>query len=185
MLTLNFSPYPVITTARLVLREITEEDAQQIFFLRSDTRVMEFLDRPMLQSEQEGLELTRKIIDGVVKNEGITWGISLKNEKKLVGTIGFWQITKEHFRAEIGYMLHPDLQGKGYMHEAIKGVIGYGFTKLGIHSIEANVNPNNTASIKLLEKNGFVREAYHKENYYYNGKFLDSAIYSLIAPVKN
>ncbi|MDO8550886.1 MAG: GNAT family protein [Ignavibacteria bacterium] len=51
-----------------------------------------------------------------------------------------------------------------------------------LHSIEGTVNPNNLPSIKLLEKNNFIREAYFKENFYYNGKFLDTAIYSLINP---
>ena len=64
----------------------------------------------------------------------------------------------------------------------MKVVLDYGFNTLKIHSLEANVNPGNAASIKLLERNGFVREAYYRENYYYNGHFLDSAIYSLINP---
>ena len=91
---------------------------------------------------------------------------------------------KEHYRAEIGYVLHPAQQGKGIMDEAIKAVLQYGFETMKLHSVEANVNPANTNSMKLLEKNGFVKEAYFKENYYYNGKFIDSVIYSLITPKK-
>ena len=87
---------------------------------------------------------------------------------------------KEHYRAEIGYLLHPDYQQKGIMDEALKAVIKYGFETMQLHSIEANVNPANAASMKLLEKNGFVKEAYFKENYFYNGQFLDSVIYSLL-----
>ncbi len=68
------------------------------------------------------------------------------------------------------------------MQEAILTILDYGFKIMKLHSVEANVNPNNAASIKLLERNNFIREAYHKENYYYNGKFLDSAIYSLLTP---
>jgi ribosomal-protein-alanine N-acetyltransferase len=66
------------------------------------------------------------------------------------------------------------------MQEALLKVINYGFKVINLHSIEANVNPGNAASIKLLEKNKFVREAYFKENYFYNGKFLDTVIYSLL-----
>jgi ribosomal-protein-alanine N-acetyltransferase len=57
------------------------------------------------------------------------------------------------------------------MNEALQAVINYGFKSIKLHSIEANVNPNNQPSIRLLEKNGFVREGYYKENYYHNGKF--------------
>jgi ribosomal-protein-alanine N-acetyltransferase len=74
-------------------------------------------------------------------------------------------------------------QGKGIMQEALSAVLNYGFELLKLHSVEANVNPNNVSSIKLLERNGFVREAYFKENYYYNNQFLDTAIYSLLTPI--
>jgi ribosomal-protein-alanine N-acetyltransferase len=67
------------------------------------------------------------------------------------------------------------------MHEALEIVLDYGFGKIKLHSVEANANPENAASIKLLERNGFIREGYFKENYFFNGKFSDSAIYSLLA----
>jgi ribosomal-protein-alanine N-acetyltransferase len=70
----------------------------------------------------------------------------------------------------IFYVLHPLFQGRGLMQEAMIIVIDYGFRAMHLHSIEANVNPDNAASIKLLERNNFVREAYHKENSYFNGK---------------
>ena len=60
-------------------------------------------------------------------------------------------------------------------------VLNYGFTVMELHSVEANVNPDNAASISLLEKNHFIREACFKENYYFDGRFLDSAIYSLLS----
>jgi ribosomal-protein-alanine N-acetyltransferase len=59
-------------------------------------------------------------------------------------------------------------------------VLYYGFEFMKLHSVEANVNPDNTPSIKLLERNNFSREAYFKENYFYDGKFLDTVIYSLL-----
>lgn len=114
------------------------------------------------------------------KNEAITWGISLKDQPKLIGTIGFWRIIKEHYRAEIGYLLHPDHWRKGLVQEALPAVLAYGFDVMQLHSVEANVNPNNKPSIAFLEKNGFVREAHYKENYFYNGQFFDSYIYSML-----
>jgi len=61
-------------------------------------------------------------------------------------------------------------------------VLDSGFNTMRLHTVEANVNPNNLTSIKFLEKNNFIREAYFKENYYFNGRFLDSVIYSLLNP---
>lgn len=104
----------------------------------------------------------------------------MKGTTSIIGTIGYWRMQKEHYRVEIGYILYNGYQGKGIVDEALKALIKYGFQTMQLHSIEANVNPANAASMKLLEKNGFVKEAYFKENYYYNGKFLDSVIYSLV-----
>ncbi len=180
MLQLNFNPFPELSTERLVLREISPADANEIFQLRSDKNVMQFLDRPLAQSMDDAIALIKKIAGGHNENENITWAITLQKLPKLIGTIGFWRIDKENYRAEIGYLLHPGEQGKGLMQEAIAVVLKYGFETMKLHSVEANVNPANNASIKLLEKNNFTKEAHFKENYFYNGRFLDSAIYSLV-----
>lgn len=182
MLTVNFNPFPVLSTERLQLRQVNEPDVNEIFFLRSDKRVLQYLDRTPAKSNEDALTFIKKINELENNNDGINWGITLQGGEKLIGTICYWNITKEHHRAEVGYVLHPDQQGKGIMQEAMDSVIDYGFNIMKLHSIEANVNPNNTASIKLLERNKFTREGYFKENYFYNDKFLDSAIYSLLAP---
>lgn len=182
MLQPNFSPFPLITTERLVLREITTNDANEIFFLRSDKGLLTYLDKAPEKSIDETIAFIGIIKKNQKDNDGILWGITLKESNSVIGTICYWRMQKEHYRAEIGYILHPAQQGKGIMNEAIKAVIKYGFETMKLHSIEANVNPGNKASMKLLEKNGFVKEAYFRENYYYNGRFIDSAIYSLLAP---
>jgi ribosomal-protein-alanine N-acetyltransferase len=184
MLTVNFDPFPFLTTPRLSLRKISLADEDAIYALRSDPRVMEYLDRPRASSVKDARELIEKINTALNNNDGITWGICLKGEQELIGTIGFWRMMKEHYRAEIGYMLHPDYQGKGLMQEAMTTVIDYGFANMKLHSIEANVNPANEASLKVMAKNKFVQEAWFKENYFYNGRFLDSVIYSLLTPYK-
>ena len=177
---MKFTPFPNLSSERLNLRQISLTDENEILFLRSDKRVMKFLDRPMAKSINDSRQFIHSINVGINKNEAITWAITLKNDSKLIGTIGYWQIFKKHFRAEIGFILHPDFQGKGIMQEAINKIIKYGFDVMKLHSIEANVNPKNVSSIKLLKRNNFIREGYFKANYYYNGKFLDSAIYSLL-----
>jgi RimJ/RimL family protein N-acetyltransferase len=182
MLLLNFSPFPSLSTKRLDLRRISDQDEEEIFFLRSDEEMLQFLDRDPAKSIDQARQWIRMINDGTDNNQYITWGMALKNDPKLIGTITFWNVQKEHYRAEIGYALHSKVQGKGLMQEAMTIVLDYGFNTMKLHSVEANVNPANERSIRLLEKNGFVREAYHRENYYYNGRFLDSVIYSLIDP---
>ncbi len=182
MLQVNFYPFPLLKTEHCILRKIEQEDAPEILFLRSDKHIMRYLDREPMTSFEEAQIFISKIDESLSIGNGISWGICLGDNPKLIGKIGLWRIIKEHHRAEIGYALHPHLWEKGIMSEVLKEVIRYGFDELKLHSIEANVNPKNEASIKLLERQNFVREAYFKENYYYKGIFLDSAIYSLIAP---
>ncbi|MES2848065.1 MAG: GNAT family protein [Bacteroidota bacterium] len=184
MLQVNFTPFPTLITGRLVLREITADDANEIFFLRSDAGLLKYLDKEPEKSVEETIGFIGRIKKNLDDNDGILWGITLKDSDVVIGSICYWRMQKEHYRAEIGYILHSAQQGKGIMDEAIKAVLQYGFETMKLHSVEANVNPANESSMKVLEKNGFVKEAYFKENYYYNGKFIDSAIYSLITPFK-
>ncbi|MCX6292261.1 MAG: GNAT family protein [Bacteroidetes bacterium] len=163
-----------------MLRKIVMEDVQELFALRSDERVMQYIDRPRAKTIDDAMNLFKIMDDALTNHTAVTWAITMKGAGRLEGTIGFWRIEKENHRAEIGYLLNPALQGKGFMQEAMTAVIDYGFRLMRLHSIEANVNPGNASSKKLLEKNGFVQEAYFRENYFFEGKFLDSVIYSRI-----
>lgn len=182
MLKIDLTSFPALTTSRLSLREVNENDVEDIYFLRSDPQTMRYLDRLPITSKSEALIFIKKIKEAQRKNKSLTWAISLKGEPLLIGIVCYWNIVNEHHRAEVGYTLHPAYQHRGIMHEALAAVLDYGFHRLKLHSVEANVNPENTPSIRLLERHGFTREAYFKENYFFNDKFLDSAIYSLLAP---
>ncbi len=181
MLQLVFSPFPQLSTERLLLRQMTQDDVADLFLMRSDPAVMRYINRPIATHFDEVAKLIQLITDNITTNDGITWGIVLPDSNKLIGTIGFWRVQKENYRAEIGYMLHPDYHRKGYMLEALAKVIDYGFGEMKLHSIEGIVTPENIASCELLTKIGFVREGYFKENFFYNGEFGDTAIYSLLA----
>ena len=184
MLSPNFTPFPELTTERLLLRQINVKDANEVFLLRSHEQVMKYIDRPKAKNIDEAIDFIKMIATITANNEAIQWGITFKDNPKLLGYIGFWRMQKENFRAEIGYALLPEHQQKGIADEALKAVIDYGFNTMNLHSIEANLNPDNAASSKLLEKNSFVKEAYFRENYYFEGKFIDSLIYCLLAPKK-
>lgn len=185
MLEVNFTPFPTITTERLILRQATFDDINEVLFLRSDPAVMKYINKPPAKNLDDARQFVQLVLDAVNNNTGISWNITYKDSTKMIGNIALWRLIKEHYRAEIGYVLHPEQHGNGIMSEALKAVIDYGFNIMKLHSIEANVNPENIASQMLLEKHNFIREAYFKENFYYDGRFLDSAIYSLITPVRH
>ena len=181
---LDFTPFPVLTTERLVLRRMNADDAPEMFFLRSDAGVLKYIDREPAKSVEDAAAFIEMVNKGVDANESIFWAITHKDNPKLIGNICVWNVQKDHYRAELGYVLHPDFQGKGIMAEAMQAVLHYCFHTMKLHSVEANVNPANKASVRVLERAEFVREAYFRENYYFNGQFIDSAVYSLLTPVR-
>lgn len=180
MLDINFLPFLDLETERLLLRRVDKNDAPEVFALRSNPETMKFIPRPLVENIDQALEHIQMINDKIENAEGINWAITLKGDPKLLGIIGHYRIKPEHYRAEIGYMLDPAHHGKGLITEAIKAVIAYGFDVMKLHSIEAIIDPDNIASATVLEKNGFVKEAHLRENELYNGKFLDTVIYSLL-----
>lgn len=182
MLNLQFTDFPVLHTPRLHLRQVTLDDAPDLFVMRSDPRVMRYIGRPLHKEVHESaalIEISNKLFE---TNEGVMWGICLKEKPNIIGTIGFWRMDKANHRTEIGYLLHADYWRQGIMDEAIGVALDYAFKMLDFHSIEANTAPENTASGRILEKHGFVQEAYFRENFYFEGKFLDSKIYSKVNP---
>lgn len=156
MVQLNFSPFPDFITERLLLRSLIPEDENEIFVLRSDERILKYLDSPIAKTIDDASKFIRKINSGIDKNEWIYWGISLRGERKLIGTICIWNISKENISADIGFVLHPDYQGKGFIQETLLKIIQYGFETMKLKCINAEVDPNNSKSIKLLEKNNFI-----------------------------
>lgn len=176
MLQLKFEPFPALETGRLKLRKISLDDAEDIFLLRSNKEAMKYIHKPKLNSIDDAKELIIKMNDP----ERIQWGITLKRADTLMGTIGYHTIIREHYRAEIGYMLHPQYWNTGMMSEALTAVIDFGFNKMNLHSIEAIINPGNSVSRMILKKFSFTKEAYFKENYFFEGEFFDSEVYSLL-----
>ena len=181
MLSIHLPIFPVLTTERMVLRELRRSDAEQVFALRSDPLVMQHVPRPLAATTEDALALIDLITSMVAANDAVQWAITVKGDDTFLGLIGFWRMEKEHHLAELGYMLAHEHWGKGYISEAIGALIPFGFNTLGFHRIEAITRPENAASIRALEKNGFVREAHFKENIFWNGSFHDSLHFGRLA----
>jgi len=107
----------------------------------------------------------------------LSWGITLKPFDKIIGSIHFVNIV-EYYLAEIGYILNPEHWGFGYMHEALGACLHYGFYVVGLGRVRAKVEIDNIRSIKLLERNGFKKEALIEEADY-GGRVEDIYYYSL------
>jgi ribosomal-protein-alanine N-acetyltransferase len=180
MLVINFHPFQNLETERLLLRRLHENDFEEVLALRGNPEVMKYIPRPLAKTKEDALDHLAQIEDKILNNTGINWGITLKGNPKIFGIIGNYKIDNKNHRAEIGYTSLPEFYGQGYITEAIKAVVTYGFEQMNLHAIEANIDPRNKASERVLQKNGFVKEAHYIEYEYWEGEFLDTVIYSLL-----
>lgn len=180
MLEINFHPFTNLETERLLFRRLNNDDVLEILALRGNPETMKYIPRPLTKTKEDALEHINMVETKIINNEGINWAITLKDNPKLIGLIGLYRVKPEHHRAEIGYMILPEFNGRGIVTEAIKAVLDYGFYNMQLHSVEAVIDPENIASEKVLLKNGFVKEAHFIENEFYNGHFLDAAVYSIL-----
>lgn len=180
MLIFDFTDFPILQTERLLLRQIINDDANEMFALRSNPDIMKYIPREMPKTIDDAIKHIEFMQGLLESNECINWGICMKEDNKLIGNIGYFRMQPENHRAEIGYMLDTKFHGKGIMQEALTEIIKYGFETMKLHSIEGVTDPENYASWKLLEKNGFIREGHFKEDCYWQGKYLDSYVYSLL-----
>lgn len=155
MLQLNFSPFPVIKTSRLVLRKLKREDENEVYELRTDEEVNRYLGREKAKSIEDARTFISKILENVSTNQAILWAITLKDDDRLIGSLVYYNISPKDSRAELGYELSPAFQGKGIMKEAVEAVIQTGFNQFGFESIEAWPTKDNIRSIQLLEKLNF------------------------------
>ena len=182
MLDFTFSPFPVLTTPRLTLREPRPNDVDALFIIRSNPVLMDFIPRPLARTPADAAAVLTLMRDRQTRNEAINWAITRPEDDELIGMIGYVNIYRDAHRAEIGYILRADAHGQGLMDEALQASVAYGFEQLRLHSIEAIIRPENAASRKLVERNGFVLEALFKENCFFEGRYLDSVVYSRLAP---
>jgi ribosomal-protein-alanine N-acetyltransferase len=155
MIELNFTPFPILTTERLVLRQLEKTDDKDIFVHRSDERVNTYLEGFRHASIEQTQAFINRIHQEVANNKTILWAITQKEDNKFLGTICLWNISKSDDKAETGYTLDPEFQGRGYMNEALIKIIDYGFHVMKLKTIEAYTHMDNQGSIRLLLKNKF------------------------------
>lgn len=158
MLHLNFSPFPTLHTERLALRQVSLNDFDEIFYLRTNEAENKYIYRPQPKTKEVVAQFIEKITNSLVHNESITWGITLKGVNKIIGTIVFWNIEPDQHLAEIGYTLAVAHQNRGIMSEAMAAVIDYGSSVMNLKTITAYTHKDNKTSIKLLKKHGFIRD---------------------------
>ena len=158
---MKFTPFPVIESKRLCLRKIMESDSEAIFFLRSVETVskyIKYIERPedkITKNLSDAIKWVKRVDECIEKNECIIWGITFKNDPRIIGIFGMGNFSNNNKTAEVGFELDPKFHSKGIMSETLKKIIDFGFIELKLDKIEAITHPENVSSIKLLDRNGF------------------------------
>jgi [ribosomal protein S5]-alanine N-acetyltransferase len=172
--------FPILETDRLMLRELTNEDAEGIFDCFSNDEVTRYYGQETLDHIEQAEKFIEFFSNNYHEKRGIRWGIERKETKGIIGTIGFNAWSPKHKRAEVGYEIHPSYWRKGYTSEALSEVLTYGFDVMDLTRIGAVVFVGNDASNQLLTKIGFQKEGILKKYMYQNGVANDTYVYSLL-----
>jgi ribosomal-protein-alanine N-acetyltransferase len=172
--------FPRLETERFLLRPIEISDAKDVYHYFSQDEVTKYYDLNTFKDIREAKVLIENWQKRYHKKEGLRWGIATKEDNKIIGSCGYHNWEKEHFKAEVGFEVTPEFWRKGVMTEVLEPVLRYGFEAMELNRIEALYDPENLASKKTLEKAGFVYEGVLRQSAFEKGYFCDAAICSLL-----
>ena len=171
---------PTLETERLLLRKITPADEADVFAYASDPEVPKY----MPWEAHHSLEVTRAYLAGVFEryqnHSPGPWGIVHKRDAKLIGTCAYHDWQRDDRRAEIGYVLSRSYWGQGYMAEATRAIMAFGFRELGLNRIQAMCDLPNTGSARVMEKVGMRFEGVLREYFFEKGSYVDLKLYSIL-----
>lgn len=174
-----FTPFPSFETSRLKLRRLEQTDANDIFLMRSHPMMHQYTDTVPDTQLVQAVNYIDRIHKGIENQAFILWGIELKSEHKIIGTVCIWNFDELRNSGELGYGIYPTYHHYGYMTEALQSIIRFGFDQMNLTTIEAYTETQNHTSIKLLEKFHFIKENVIVEKGQNRNQDFHMAIYAL------
>lgn len=169
-----------LDTARLRLRPLQAGDAESLFAIFSDPAVMRFMNSGPWPSIEKAHQMITRDLLALSEGEYVRLGIELEQDGRLIGICNLFHFDWQCRRCETGYCMGREHWGHGYMQEAMRALIEYGFGQLDLNRIEADTDPRNAGSVRMLERLGFVREGLLRERWIVEGEVSDSAFYGLL-----
>jgi len=171
---------PTLPSQRVTLRWLRDEDAADVFAVFRDPQVMRYWSTPPLSDLAAAQALIREIHELFRLRTLFQWGISSQSNDAILGTCTLFHLDWAHRRAEVGFALGRRYWGQGFASDAVELLIGFAFDTLDLHRLEADVDPRNDRSLRLLERQGFQREGFLRERYQLNGEFPDAVFLGLL-----
>lgn len=176
---LNFRPFPNIQSKKLILRRMNYNDINDLFEMRKDPRLNEYVDTKLEESTYETKAYIDKMNKGIDDNKWIVWAIEHKESKKVIGTICIWDINMEQESGELGYGIISDYQGQGLMKEALLSTVEYGFNVMKLKTLYAYTEENNAKSNYLLKRCNFSEINRVDDEGYFNDRIYHMIVYRL------
>jgi ribosomal-protein-alanine N-acetyltransferase len=173
--------FPVVNGRHVRLRGPRADDADALFTLFADTDVMRYWSRPPMTVRAEAEGLIDEIAENFSKRTGFNWMIVQPEDDMVIGTAALFRFEPRHHRAEIGYSLRSDHWGRGLASEAVTIMLDWAIRTLGLHRVEADIDPRNEGSRKLLGRLGFVSEGVLRERYFVGDDVSDTELFGLLA----
>jgi len=178
---LSSGELPTLETERLVIRHPRPEDADDLLTVFGDEEVMRYWSHEPLVTRSAVTSYIESIDSLFHNRELFQWAIQHRGEHRVIGTVTLHELMEQNRRAEVGFILGREHWGRGLATEAVRSLCRFAFDQLGLHRLEADIDPRNTASEKLLVRLGFGKEGLLRERWYTYGEWSDSALYGLLS----
>lgn len=173
-------PQRTLESPRLRLRHYRDDDVDALFALQSDLGVMRYWSYPAWTERRQAEERLVDIHRQLREDDVYIWVIADRASDRMIGNTALFSLDRGQARGEIGYSLMTDWQGRGLAQEAVRLALAFAFDELGMERIEADIDPRNAPSRRLVERLGFVCEGLLRERWRVNGEICDAAFYGLL-----
>ncbi len=173
-------PIPRLIGERVSLRAYRNGDADALFALYGDPRVTRYWSHEPWTDRAQVIAYLERMCRERETREFYPWAIASNDDDGLIGTVALYELDHTHRRGMIGYSLSPSKQGHGYANEALRLMIAHAFSTLGLRRLEADTDPQNAPSRRLLEKLGFVLEGTMRKRWFVHGAWQDTSWYALL-----
>lgn len=178
-----YAPDWPMQTDRLLLRPFAEGDLSTLHVMQSDEEVVRYLYHDVRSLDEVRVSLARKMgsLSIAGEGDGVTAAVILRDTGELVADVSLWLVSAGHEQGELGFVVHPAYQRRGYATEASRRMLEFAFTTMRLHRVIGRTEARNAGSARVLEKLGMRREAHFIENEWVKGEWQSEYVYALLA----
>lgn len=177
---MNLPERLLIETPRVIMRRLEKEDLPALFALNSDEEVVRYTPHEAWKTQEDAQAWFGRVLSNRESGAALQLAVILREDSRPVGTMVLFHFNEGAGSAEIGYSLLRELWGKGLAKEAVNAFVEYCFETLGLKRLEAQIDPRNPASAKVLTAAGFTKEGHQRRNFYAKGEVSDTGLYGLL-----